>query len=311
MANETILISEVIPATPQRIFSAWLDSGQHSSFTGSQAAVSPFVGGAYSAWDGYVRGKTLELDDGTRIVQSWRTTEFPGDSPDSRLEITLEPTLGGTLLTLLHTDIPSGQSDQYREGWNEYYLSRMKTYFAEAADAFGQDSEDAKDFSDARGAIDVAAFESEHFPTAGSGTPEAHVPAPRRAVRATAKKPGKAAVKATTKPTAKNPVKATTKAKAKNPVKAKAKNPVKATTKATTKSPVKATTKATTKSPVKATAKATTKNPVKAKAKATTKAKTKQRALPARKSKAKAPKQPKTRGRAAKTTRSASRKRRH
>ena len=89
MANETILISEVIPATPQRIFSAWLDSGQHSSFTGSQAAVSPFVGGAYSAWDGYVRGKTLELNDGTRIVQSWRTTEFPGDSPDSRLEITL------------------------------------------------------------------------------------------------------------------------------------------------------------------------------------------------------------------------------
>jgi uncharacterized protein YndB with AHSA1/START domain len=55
MANETILISEVIPATPQRIFSAWLDSGQHSSFTGSQAAVSPFVGGAYSAWDGYVQ----------------------------------------------------------------------------------------------------------------------------------------------------------------------------------------------------------------------------------------------------------------
>ncbi len=56
-------------------------------------------------------------------MQSWRTTEFPPESPDSRVEITLEPTLGGTLVTLLHTDIPVGQGDRYRQGWNEYYLT--------------------------------------------------------------------------------------------------------------------------------------------------------------------------------------------
>jgi uncharacterized protein YndB with AHSA1/START domain len=142
VANESILISEVIPASPRRIFSAWLDSAQHSALTGSQASVVPAVGGEHTAWDGYVQGKTLELHDGARIVQSWRTTEFPADSPDSRVEITLEPTVGGTLVTLHHTDIPAGQSDKYREGWNEYYLSRMKTYFAETGTGADDDDDD-------------------------------------------------------------------------------------------------------------------------------------------------------------------------
>src|SRR6185436_1165977 len=37
-----------------------------------------------------------------------------------------------TLVTLLHTDIPVGQGDRYRQGWNEYYLSRLKSYFSDA-----------------------------------------------------------------------------------------------------------------------------------------------------------------------------------
>ncbi|HET6150635.1 MAG TPA: SRPBCC domain-containing protein [Polyangia bacterium] len=135
MTNESILISEVIPATPQRIFSAWMDSAEHSAFTGDEATVVPEVGGELRVGGGYIQGRTLELNEGSRIVHSWRTTEFPPDSPDSRVEITLEPTLGGTLVTLLHTDIPVGQGDRYRQGWNEYYLSRLKSYFSDAEGA--------------------------------------------------------------------------------------------------------------------------------------------------------------------------------
>src|SRR4249920_2350218 len=99
VTNESILISEVIPATPERIFSAWMDSAEHSAFTGEEATVVPKVGGEHQSAGGYIKGRTLELHEGTRIVQSWRTTEFPPESPDSRVEITLEPTLGGTLVT--------------------------------------------------------------------------------------------------------------------------------------------------------------------------------------------------------------------
>jgi activator of HSP90 ATPase len=62
-------------------------------------------------------------------VQAWRTTEFPKGSPDSRVEIILETIDGGTKLTLLHSNIPEGQADDYKKGWQEFYFDPMKEYF--------------------------------------------------------------------------------------------------------------------------------------------------------------------------------------
>ena len=46
---------------PEVLYRAWLSSKQHSAMTGSAAKVQARVGGAFSAWDGYITGKTLEL----------------------------------------------------------------------------------------------------------------------------------------------------------------------------------------------------------------------------------------------------------
>ncbi|MBI3740016.1 MAG: SRPBCC domain-containing protein, partial [Chloroflexi bacterium] len=70
-----------------------------------------------------------ELKPYTRFVQAWRTTEFPEDSPDSRVEVLLEAVKGGTKLTLKHTNIPEGQADSYKKGWEEFYFEPMKKYF--------------------------------------------------------------------------------------------------------------------------------------------------------------------------------------
>jgi activator of HSP90 ATPase len=86
------------------------------------------VGGEFEAWDGYIRGSNLELDDAKRIVQSWRTLEFNDDEPDSRLEILLEPVGNQTKLTLRHTGLPPN-GGQYEQGWVENYFEPMKEYF--------------------------------------------------------------------------------------------------------------------------------------------------------------------------------------
>jgi len=244
VTNESILISEVIPATPQRIFSAWMDSAEHSAFTGDEAIVIPEVGGEHQSAGGYIKGRTLELNEGSRIVQSWRTTEFPPESPDSRVEITLEPTLGGTLVTLLHTDIPVGQGDRYRQGWNEYYLSRLKTYFA--------DSEPTMETKAPPGEIEVedADVESEvvqldtspdnEAPTrimSQSARPKA--PAKKPAMKAQA--PAATAAPAAKKPAAKKPaVKIQAKATAKATAKAASKKPARLAMKSTKKVAAKA-----------------------------------------------------------------------
>ena len=127
--SEKLSMSTVLAATPQRVFRAWLDSREHGAFTGGAAEIDARVGGRFSAWDGYIEGTTLELEPPRRIVQFWRTTEFPEGSPDSRLEVLLEEVPEGARLTLVHTEIPDGQSESYRQGWEDYYFAPMRKYF--------------------------------------------------------------------------------------------------------------------------------------------------------------------------------------
>jgi len=87
------------------------------------------VGGKFSAWDGYIFGTTLELTRNERILQAWRTTEFPGGSPDSRLEIIFEKVKGGTKITLAHSKMPEDQLDDYKQGWKDFYFKPMREYF--------------------------------------------------------------------------------------------------------------------------------------------------------------------------------------
>ena len=98
--------------------------------TGGEARVSALVGETFDAWDGYIQGRNLELEPYRRIVQSWRTAEFSPAEKDSKIEILLEPQDGGTLLILIHTDLPA-DGMQYKQGWVVNYFEPMNAYFLE------------------------------------------------------------------------------------------------------------------------------------------------------------------------------------
>jgi activator of HSP90 ATPase len=120
-----------LPAPPQAVYDAWLDSAAHSAMTGSEAKIGKHVGDRYTAWDGYIAGKTLELAPGRRIEQSWRTTEFDPKDPDSTIVVYLEPTKNGTQLTLTHRGVPTGQTSYENGGWRGFYFAPMQAYFEE------------------------------------------------------------------------------------------------------------------------------------------------------------------------------------
>jgi len=132
MASEEIRLAQRFAVARDRIYRAWLDSQEHTAFTGgSKAEVDPRVGGRHTAWDGYVEGEILALDPGRRIVATWRADDFPEGAPPSRVEVILdEDPAGGTLLTLVHSDLPEGQAERFGEGWQEYYFKPMADYFA-------------------------------------------------------------------------------------------------------------------------------------------------------------------------------------
>ena len=122
-------VSAVIPATPDEIYRAWLSTKGHTAMTGSPARVSGKVGGSFTAWAGYIFGRTLELEPDQRIVQAWRTSEFPDEAPDSRLEVLLEQVKNGTKVTLTHTGLPPESASSYKQGWKDFYFTPMKDYF--------------------------------------------------------------------------------------------------------------------------------------------------------------------------------------
>jgi uncharacterized protein YndB with AHSA1/START domain len=137
MAFDFIRVSTVLPASAARVYAAWLDAEKHSRMTGGAATVDPTVGGFHSAWDGYIAGRILELEPGARIVQSWRTTQFPVDHPHSRLEIRLRDVPGGCEITLVHSEIPEGQGERYESGWQGHYFNPMTEYFRAIPEAAG------------------------------------------------------------------------------------------------------------------------------------------------------------------------------
>jgi activator of HSP90 ATPase len=121
-------VSHFIPASPDQVYSAWLDSDEHSAMTGGQALITDQISGSFEAWDGYITGKNLELVRSSRIFQQWRTSEFEESDEDSLLEILFESEKEGTRIIIRHTNLPE-HGMQYKQGWRDAYFSPMIAYF--------------------------------------------------------------------------------------------------------------------------------------------------------------------------------------
>jgi uncharacterized protein YndB with AHSA1/START domain len=130
----TIRQRVIISATPREVYEAYTDSRIHSKFTGSKATIAPKVGGRMIAWDGYITGRNLGLVKGKRIVQEWRTTEWPEGYPPSKLTITLRKSGSGTELVMVHSRVPKSQLKEYADGWREWYWDPLKAYFENKRD---------------------------------------------------------------------------------------------------------------------------------------------------------------------------------
>jgi len=124
----------VVGAAPELVYDAFLDPEKHGEFTGSPASGSRKVGGRFTAWGGYIEGKILELKAGKRIVQEWKTSEWPDGYPPSVLTLTFKPKGGNTELSMVHSRVPAGQVKMYTEGWVTSYWDPLKEYFSRKRD---------------------------------------------------------------------------------------------------------------------------------------------------------------------------------
>lgn len=117
-------------ATAKQIYKTWLSTQGHTKMTLGTAYMSDKVGDKFTAWEGYITGINLELKPYNKIVQSWRSSNFKDDEPDSQIEISLVEKENETQLTLKHSNVPES-GDHYIQGWDKHYFEPMKIYFEE------------------------------------------------------------------------------------------------------------------------------------------------------------------------------------
>jgi activator of HSP90 ATPase len=42
----------------------------------------------------------------------------------------LDENPNGTKITLTHTNLPEGQGESYKQGWDDFYFTPMRAYFS-------------------------------------------------------------------------------------------------------------------------------------------------------------------------------------
>ncbi|MBI2934109.1 MAG: SRPBCC domain-containing protein [Chloroflexi bacterium] len=126
MKTKTIRQSVTIKASPHEVYEALMDSRKHSKITGSVARISRQAGGRFSVWDGGLEGVNLELVPDRKIVQSWRTSEWPQGHYSTVTFSFRELGDGRTRLTLRHTGVPEDDYENVKQGWRDFYWKPAK-----------------------------------------------------------------------------------------------------------------------------------------------------------------------------------------
>ena len=131
-------VTRIIPATPKRLFEAWLDSSEHGDMTGGRATIDASVDGPLSLLGGAVVGRIVESEPNHRIVHELNTAEAWEAGSVTRVEVRLatgsnyggigNPQDDGTTIILRHTGVdPRGVFSP--EWWESRYFRPMDAYF--------------------------------------------------------------------------------------------------------------------------------------------------------------------------------------
>ena len=135
---KNIVQQATFPVSPQTLYKMFLDSKEHSAACGGKAKISPRVGGKFTAWDGSLWGRTLLLNPGKMIVQSWRSTGFKASDPDSILILKFSGDAKHGTISMIHANVPESDAKGVTSGWPLYYWKPWAKYLESRADGKGK-----------------------------------------------------------------------------------------------------------------------------------------------------------------------------
>jgi len=111
-------------AVPAKVlYAALLDPMELSKATRCLAKIDGKVGGEFNLLEGKIQGSILELDEGKRIKETWKLSDWPSFS---EVELTFKDFEDGCYLKLVQTKIPSVQdAKSLKSGWKSFIFKPL------------------------------------------------------------------------------------------------------------------------------------------------------------------------------------------
>jgi uncharacterized protein YndB with AHSA1/START domain len=132
--EQAVEVEVRIAASPETVFDFLVEPGKMIQWMGRSAILEPRPGGTFRCdmnGSDIARGEFVEVEPPRRVVFTWGWEA--GGSPippgSSTVEVLLEPDGDGTILRLVHTDLPGAEEvRRHRAGW-EQFVPRLAEIF--------------------------------------------------------------------------------------------------------------------------------------------------------------------------------------
>ncbi|KAF2972670.1 hypothetical protein GQX73_g937 [Xylaria multiplex] len=128
----TLSEQEEFRTTAAELYQTFTDPQRLAAFT--RAAPKRFdgakVGASWELFDGNVAGEYRELQEPTKIVQTWRLKQWPaGHYSQQTLNFDQNDVDGVTVMRVEWSGVPIGQEEVTKRNWDEYYVRSIKKTF--------------------------------------------------------------------------------------------------------------------------------------------------------------------------------------
>jgi activator of HSP90 ATPase len=116
--------------SPDVLYNLYMNAKLHAQLTGRPAKISEKTGAEFSAYNGYCRGKNLQLIKNKLIVQSWRASDWNEGDIDSTFILLFEQKGKDAVVTMVHANVPDNQAKALAGGWHDFYWTPWKKFLA-------------------------------------------------------------------------------------------------------------------------------------------------------------------------------------
>ncbi|XP_001950637.1 activator of 90 kDa heat shock protein ATPase homolog 1-like isoform X2 [Acyrthosiphon pisum] len=124
----TVVIDVVFQCSGEDFYNALTTPELVSAFTQQSVTFQTIKGGKFQLFDGNITGEFIELCPGKKIVQNWRTKQWP-DWLYSTVTVTINQEEDHTKVRVALVGVPKSDEAITRQNWERYYFTPIKRTF--------------------------------------------------------------------------------------------------------------------------------------------------------------------------------------